>query len=221
MLRRVFFLLVLSVGFLVAADKASTIKMALGNKNFVINGAFIKYGTDSYDWLYVDETNKFIGKLEGVDESGYIKWKTISTQESPAFANFYFYGSQLLVDAVNPEADPQIQEFAKQFEKSIIEPDGFFIKYGGDVYDWIYITADRLWIAKLEGLNAESGNLEWLVLHDGTSAVTTGFAQIVLGNAKTLVLGDPRNLQGLDREECAKYGGTWYAQTQMCVMNSY
>ena len=50
-----------------------------------INGYFIKYGQDGYDWAYVTSDGKTVVKLEGINDNGSLKWTTLHTPNEKGF----------------------------------------------------------------------------------------------------------------------------------------
>ncbi|GEM_PF-3844096 len=136
-----------------------------------IHGYFTHYGDGAYDWLYISRSKK-VYKLEGMDENGYLEWLdlnlyikkvemnndkskvTISMKSTGAYNG--------LTRALDPDT-VKIKKVLNVIKERPLNIHGYFTHYGDGAYDWLYITANRKVVAKLEGMD-ENGYLEWLKL---------------------------------------------------------
>lgn len=66
----------------------SVIKSAINNKTFLINGYFIHYGDDKFDWIYLTADLAFAAKLEGMNPDGSFAWTFIQTPDNKNFVIF-------------------------------------------------------------------------------------------------------------------------------------
>ena len=135
------------------------VKDEIENGSFPIQGYFVHYGPDRFDWIYVTSSLKFAAKLEGMDENGYLQWRELNLEN----LDFLDDGVVLYLS----QSDPLFFELSGK----LLPISGYFIHYASGAYDWIYLPKDTLSSYKLEGLDY-NGNFLWIDL--GISAVKEG-----------------------------------------------
>jgi hypothetical protein len=66
----------------------TSIKSKLQNSSYDINGYFIKYDSDTFDWIYVSKDTKNIAKLEpGSDSEGNVRWTFVHSAKEAGFTS--------------------------------------------------------------------------------------------------------------------------------------
>ena len=73
-------------------------------------------------------------------------------------SDYYGYG---LVDAEAAVREAIRLKVERDIAKKSYPLQGFFVHVGKDRFDWIYVTRDRKYAFKLEGMDEKSGELLW------------------------------------------------------------
>lgn len=189
-------------------------RLKLSNQSWDISGGFLHYDKGAYDWVYVTRDLNFIGKLEGIGENDYFEWMTVHTKDNPTYTMIKFPKDKVLVGSVFTKVEEPLKSFASQFANQIHSVDGFFIRYGSDAFDWVYIDADNTFVAKLDGFDKTNNAFIWTMLD---SALERGFETVELYNdSKVVYFGKAINLVDIEEDTCRALGGTWYEKIEEC-----
>ncbi len=132
---------------------AQRVRREIKGKSFPIDGYFIHYGAGKFDWIYVSNNKKMVAKLAGM-RGKYLRWDPILYN---AFETIEIQNDRI---SFGQSSDPFGQNFA---DKSFVI-DGYFVHYGQEAFDWIYITATTLKSYKFEGLGYKE-NFLWVPLN--------------------------------------------------------
>jgi len=119
------------------------------NRSYPIAGYFLNYGPNPFDWIYVSASLRLVGKLEGMEEDGTLRWRLLHFgQIFKEDRTISFIGAQ----------DP----FSATFEGKEFQIAGYFTRYGEGIFDWIYVSKGGK-SYKLEGLDYTQ-HLLWIDL---------------------------------------------------------
>ena len=106
---------------------------------------------------------KSVVKLEGLDSRGYFIWRNLNsavksveihTQNSETFIRF--------------GVESNAPGFMAELDKKWLRVNGYFFHFGKGAYDWIYLTRDKKYLVKLEGLDSE-GYFVWTCIEKWVS----------------------------------------------------
>lgn len=148
----------------------------LSGKVVDITGYFAYYGDlDNYDpfaWVYLSRNGRIFVKLEGMNEqTGGLIWTHLEDYfEEITFQNGVIKVGKILdcsnleiSGCVNPPSP--IVDIAKKIEDRTLPVAGYFAYYGDtqnyNPFDWIYVSRSENLLAKLMGMDPETGNLRW------------------------------------------------------------
>lgn len=203
------------LGSLSNADEVAKTKLILSNKTFAINGSFVKYGPDAFDWVYVTSDSDFVGKLEGLnEETGYFDWKIIHTKENPAFNDIYFYENKIIFGSVRPEYT-EYRDIALNFDRSMQYIDGYFLQFNAGAFDWVYTTSYTNCVNKLNGLDGDKTYISWSPLQTNKE----GFSFINIDKfSHKITFGAGLNIDTSNATECSAFGGKWIANVNTCYV---
>lgn len=224
-----FFVLFLLSFFSVSsfADNASVAKIALSDRTLPIDGTFLNYGVDKYDWLYITADASYVAKLAGMKED-VLQWETVHSLEAQVFESVSYKVNGINDDynVVNGSYDINTINqvvFGHLNDDSTTSPfasladtakdlTGYFLHYGAGAYDWVYVSADTKYIAKLEGMD-ESGVLQWAWMQTPEQA---GFEYVRVNlEQKEIKFWTAENLN-FTEEECTKHSAVWVPIVNVC-----
>ncbi len=115
------------------------------DNSFSIAGYFIRIGQGVFDWVYVSADRKLVAKLDGMEHNGSLKWRPLLWN---AFEDIEITSDRVIFGATSA-TDTLAQRLASR--SFVLE--GYFIHYGPQKYDWIYVDRARKKSYKLEGLS--------------------------------------------------------------------
>ncbi len=168
-------------------ERNEIFRLLLQKGTYRVNGMFVNFGSDAYDWLYMpmifEERDgrfyvKYIYKLDGMDVWGEFLWTSL---DSTVFSMDDYY---MLYDPNSLEVHIGDFLIAKKDQgrvyeilskKNTLDINGFFFKFGPDKFDWIYFIAEKkplpgfesttkievFALYKLEGMDRKTGGLMW------------------------------------------------------------
>lgn len=207
------------------ADTISDARGALSGKTFDVNGDFIHYGDGAYDWAFITTNGSFAAKLDGLNaETGYFIWSILHTEGAEGFDSILVgdsnkvitFGNSISSTSQSANVKTALSTLANQ-KKSV---DGYFIHYAEGAYDWAYITPDASFVAKLDGLDTNTGYFQWSILHMSSDK---GFNSVsIVNSGKGIAFGS--SVDSVSEEEkaqaCANSGGTWMSDDQICLASN-
>ena len=103
-------------------------------------------------------------------------------------SDYYGYG---LVDAEAAVKEAIRLKVERDIANKSYPLQGFFVRVGNDKFDWIYVTWDRKYAFKLEGMDEKSGKLLWQRLYFESIDVSNDmvfFGEAAQGYATTIAL---------------------------------
>ncbi|BCD68940.1 S8 family serine peptidase [Nitratiruptor sp. YY09-18] len=127
-------------------------------KAFVVAGYFLHIGPGKFDWIYVSSDFAFVGKLEGMDENGYLRWRVLHSPQRRGFDTIALNGS-FITFGNTLQTDPLYDRLANRS----LNINGDFVHYGDGAYEWIYRDRSSLKSFKLEKLSYD-GSFLWIPL---------------------------------------------------------
>ncbi|SMC10172.1 S8 family peptidase [Nitratiruptor tergarcus] len=128
------------------------------NKTFALSGYFFHIGDGKFDWIYVSKNLKFVCKLEGMDEHGYLRWNILQSSKKRGFDTISLDGP-VITFGKSLQTGALYQQLA---HRSFVI-DGDFVHYSTGAYEWIYIDKNSLKSFKLERLSY-TGSFLWIPL---------------------------------------------------------
>jgi hypothetical protein len=130
---------------------------SLNGKSLNTNGHFIHYGKDKFDWIYVDIKTYGVFKLEGMNENGSMRWSVVDINSFTNISMDNDSGEIVFGKSSHTEGLESLLSLRR------FKPNGHFIHYGEEMYDWLYVNSTGSFVAKLEGMK-EDGSLKWLMI---------------------------------------------------------
>ncbi len=167
-MRTVLLAILLTVATLFASD-AEDVASQLRGQVLETKGYFIQFDkTDAYGWAYVATDGSYVFKLDGMSDAGEFLWTPLHQASSPSFESIYVTssGHEIWFGPLvqNPSASTEI---LSQLEDIHFSTAGLFFQYDtSDPFGWVYMTENEKGLYKLEGLNTETGTLEWLTVYN-------------------------------------------------------
>jgi hypothetical protein len=137
---------------------ASSVVEQLNDTTQTIQGYFSHYADENLDWVYLTPDGKYIAKVEeSYGES--INWTWIHEGFSEVRIDLLADGGLI---AFGENTQKVASSAVEKLALHRLFVDGLFVHYGTGGLDWVYVTSDGGFVAKLNGLNKDIFAWEWI-----------------------------------------------------------
>ncbi len=160
--------------------KIERVVKRLAKKEFPVEGYFVHYGEEAFDWIYRTREGGLY-KLEGMDKNGYFQWTSLKDY----FLHTEVLDGKLILgdEKITRDLDTRILSVIRAIRSKESYPiNGYFINYGNGAFDWAYVVGDRIY--KLDGMD-ENGYFKWIPL-------TNYFNRVEIKNYTKIKIGETR-----------------------------
>ena len=124
------------------------------------DGYFINFGDDAYDWAYIPTDLQSGFKLEGLDETkGCFLWSPIFGFGIESFDSVSLSSSPLVQLCFGGAASTTTA--IEQLQSQCHTIKGVFSHYADGAFDWVYGSLLNNQAYKLDGMDAQTGFLQW------------------------------------------------------------